>query len=90
MSDEDWFKEYQKNVDSNAKWRSRKEQKALNDKWDKSDMIHTKECTYRNNHDFRHDNCFCTCHPKNEKKKGNLKPELRKNMEKTLPKVMIL
>ena len=48
---------------------------------DKSDMIHTKECTYRNNHDFRHDNCFCTCHPKNEKKKGNLKPELRKNME---------
>ncbi len=90
MSDEDWFKEYQKNVDSNAKWRSRKEQKALNDKWDKSDMIHTKECTYRNNHDFRHDNCFCTCHPKNEKKKGNLKPELRKNMEKTLPKVMML
>ena len=51
---------------------------------------HTKECTYRNNHDFRHDNCFCTCHSKNEKKKGNLKPELRKNMEKTLPKVMIL
>jgi len=48
---------------------------------DKSDMIHTKECTYRNNHDFRHDNCFCTCHPKNEKKKGNLKPEMRKNME---------
>ena len=48
---------------------------------DKSDMIHTKECAYRNNHDFRHDNCFCTCHPKNEKKKGNLKPELRKNME---------
>ena len=47
---------------------------------DKSDMTHTKECTYRNNHDFRHDNCFCTCHPKNEKKKGNLKPELRKNM----------
>ena len=46
---------------------------------DKSDMIHTKECTYRNNHDFRHDNCFCICHPKNEKKKGNLKPELRKN-----------
>ena len=45
---------------------------------------HTKECTYRNNHNFRHDNCFCTCHPKNEKKKGNLKPELRKNMEKTL------
>ena len=41
---------------------------------------HTKECTYRNNHDFRHDNCFCTCHPKNEKKKGNLNPELRKNM----------
>ena len=41
---------------------------------------HTKECTYRNNHNFRHDNCFCTCHPKNEKKKGNLKPELRKNM----------
>ncbi len=33
MYDEDWFKEYQKNVDSNAKWRSRKEQKALNDKW---------------------------------------------------------
>ena len=30
---------------------------------------HTKECTYRNNHNFRHDNCFCTCHPKNEKKK---------------------
>ena len=77
MSDEDWFKEYQKNVDSNAKWRSRKEQKALNDKWDKSDMTHTKECTYRNNHDFRHDNCFCTCHPKNEKKKGNLKPMFR-------------
>ena len=47
----------------------------------KSSEIHTKECTYRNNHDFRHDNCFCTCHPKNEKKKGNLKPELRKNME---------
>jgi hypothetical protein len=90
MSDKDWFKEYQKNVDSNAKWRSRKEQKALNDKWDKSDMTHTKECTYRNNHDFRHDNCFCTCHSKNEKKKGNLKPELRKNMEKTLPKVMML
>ena len=42
----------------------------------KSDMTHT----YRNNHDFRHDNCFCTCHPKNEKKKGNLKPKLRKNM----------
>ena len=41
---------------------------------------HTKECTYRNNHNFRHDNCYCTCHPKNEKKKGNLKPELRKNM----------
>ena len=41
---------------------------------------HTKECTYRNNHDFRHDNCFCICHPKNEKKKGNLKPELRKDM----------
>ena len=41
MSDEDWFKEYQKNVDSNAKWRSRKEQKALNDKWDKSDMTQT-------------------------------------------------
>ena len=34
-----------------------------------SSEIHTKECTYRNNHDFRHDNCFCTCHPKNEKKK---------------------
>ena len=48
---------------------------------DKSDMIHTKECTYRNNHDFRHDNCYCTCHPKNEKKKGNLNPEMRKNME---------
>ena len=44
----------------------------------KSDMTHTRECTYRNNHNFRHDNCFCTCHPKNEKKKGNLKPELRK------------
>jgi|ETN07SMinimDraft_1059922.scaffolds.fasta_scaffold19566_4 hypothetical protein len=41
MYDEDWFKEYQKNVDSNAKWRSRKEQKALNDKWDKSDMTQT-------------------------------------------------
>ena len=51
---------------------------------DKSDITHTKECTYRNNHDFRHDNCFCICHPKNEKKKGNLKPELRKNMEETL------
>ena len=50
----------------------------------KSSEIHTKECTYRNNHDFRHDNCFCTCHPKNEKKKGNLKPELRKNMKETL------
>ena len=37
MSDEDWFKKYQKNVDSNAKWRSRKEQKALNDKWGKSE-----------------------------------------------------
>ena len=49
-----------------------------------SDMTHTKECTYRNNHDFRHDNCFCTCNPKNEKKKGNLKPELRKNMKETL------
>ena len=49
---------------------------------DKSDITHTKECTYRNNHDFRHDNCFCTCHPKNEKKKGNLKPELRKNRKK--------
>ena len=43
-----------------------------------SDMTHTRECTYRNNHDFRHDNCFCTCHPKNEKKIGNLKPEMRK------------
>ena len=53
---------------------------------------HTKECTYRNNHDFRHDNCFCACHPKNEKRKGNLKPEMRKNMEKTvvMPKVVII
>ena len=48
---------------------------------DKPGMIHTKECIYRNNHDFRHDNCFCKCHPKNEKRKGNLKPEMRKNME---------
>ena len=44
----------------------------------KSGMTHTRECTYRNNHNFRHDNGFCTCHPKNEKEKGNLKPELRK------------
>ncbi len=45
MSDEDWFKEYQKNVDSNAKWRSRKEQKALNDKWDILRNVHTEIIT---------------------------------------------